>query len=137
MKQLIIIVVFLTLLFGCKKKKENTVDWFIKNEKSINDELNRKLILDQFVNENNTTWIEKKIIVTKYDSTILGLFAHKLFPTDNCYFIGYTFFKNPNKKRIITVMKDTSVNCEVEYPRDFIGLGETKYFQIADTIERF
>lgn len=127
-----LIYFFVLINFSCKNnaKYDDESTWLLQNEKLMNKELEKRILEDLNTVGNDTSWFEKSIVVTKYDTTILGEFAKRIDAISECYEIEYTYSKGFNKKKIITIINDKSNYCIGLQKKDFLKVDSSKFFKI-------
>ncbi|MCX6323576.1 MAG: hypothetical protein NTZ41_05185, partial [Sphingobacteriales bacterium] len=64
------------------------------------------------------------------DTTILGLFAKRLNKLSECFDIEYSFSKKLSEKKIITILIDSSNECEILPAKSFLLIDSTEHFEI-------
>jgi hypothetical protein len=136
MKRFFFIVLVFAFFISChdtSPKHLFSVDyrssWLLKNEDDLNKELNKRIILKINDIPKNAVFNSATIVITKNDSTILGEFA-KLFSDYNpCLLISYTFSGDTTKRKVISIVRDPSMNCIVNTDT-ILPIDSTKYFII-------
>ncbi len=127
-----LILCFLSL--SCRNNttpfESDDTKWIIQNENEINSELS-KMICEQIANKKDTLWVEKSIVVTEYDTTILGNLAKRIKKINKCFDVMYTFSRNKKKRKIITIIRDSSEPCFDITKSPFSLIDSTLYFEIS------
>jgi hypothetical protein len=124
--------VFLLSICSCNNEPvydEESI-WVLKNEMLLNKELEKRIADDLAEKDTDTSWSKKSIVVTKYDTTILGLFAKRLNKLSECFDIEYSFSKKRSEKKIITILIDSSNECEIQPAKSFLLIDSTEHFEI-------
>ena len=137
MRQLLILFTFFLFLYSCQNNSSNVnlkldrwSQWVIENELKINNELKLRQTELLKAEPNDSNWISKSIVVTIYDTTILGSFAKIINEKNNCFLTEYTFFKDPTAKKEIMIVKDDSTTCIMKIDSIFSSINSTKYFNL-------
>jgi hypothetical protein len=129
---LTILWMFLLTIYSCNNEPvydEESI-WVLKNEMLLNKELEKRITDDLAEKDTDTSWFKKSIVVTKYDTTILGLFAKRLNKLSECFEIEYSFSKNFNEKKTITILNDSSNGCNILPTKSFLVIDSTEHFKI-------
>ena len=137
MRQLLTLFTIFLFLLSCHNNPSNEnlkVDrwsqWVIENELKINNELNLRQAELLKAEPNDSNWVSKSIVVTIYDTTILGTFAKIINEKNTCFLTEYTFFKEPTAKKEIMIIKDDSTTCKMKIDSIFSSINSTKYFNL-------
>ena len=125
-----LLATFLVFNLGCNNHPiyDGESIWLLKNESKINDELEKRITEDLVENNTDTNWIEKSIVVTLNDTTILGAFAKRISKLNECFLIEYTFSKDFNKRKRISVIKNTTDSCPPFNGEAFLIVDSTEHF---------
>ena len=137
MRQLLTLFTIFIFLLSCQNNPSNEnlkldrwSQWVIENELKINNELNLRQAELLKAEPNDSYWVSKSIVVTIYDTTILGTFAKIINKKNTCFLTEYTFFKEPKAKKEIIIIKDDSTTCKMKIDSIFSSINSTKYFNL-------
>ena len=137
MRQLLTLFTIFIFLLSCQNNPSNEnlkldrwSQWVIENELKINNELNLRQAELLKAEPNDSYWVSKSIVVTIYDTTILGTFAKIINKKNTCFLTEYTFFKEPTAKKEIIIIKDDSTTCKMKIDSIFSSINSTKYFNL-------
>ena len=109
--------------------------WLIQNETKINSELSKIISERRAANKKDTLWIEKSFVITEYDTTILGAFAKRIKEINRCFDVMYTYSRKTQKRKKITIIRDTSGQCVDNATKPFSLIDSTRYLEISfDTL---
>lgn len=133
-----LLTLILILSAGCKGRMPDSssdeTNWILRNEVKIETELNSRISLRIIENEKyHPNWVEESMIVTEYDSTILGSLAKMIKKLNKCFYVEYTYTPDLNKRKVITITRDE--NCTDTTEGLFSLIDSTRYFKITfDTL---
>ena len=102
--------------------------WLLKNEDDANNELNKRIVIKSFDIPKNAVFKSATIVITKYDTTVLGEFAKLIDEYNPCILISYQFDGDTTHRKIITLFQD-SLNCLGKTDTLFT-IDSTKHFTI-------
>ncbi|MBP6432622.1 MAG: hypothetical protein KA319_12720 [Ferruginibacter sp.] len=135
---LILLFIFILTLFKYKKNSSNdTISlWLVENENKLNAELNGRIMKDFNYNNESKLMIDRTILFTEYDTTIIGNFVRLVKKVNGCFEVTYTYSNDLlHQKKIITITKDTANNCLTLRNEEFLKIDSTVHFKIKiDTV---
>src|SRR5690348_7475841 len=74
--------------------ENKTLEWIREREENIHTEFMKMLDRTKSHFTADTNWLSRTLVITEYDSTILGELAKLVKAQNDCYLVEYEYFKD-------------------------------------------
>jgi len=135
------LLVLLLCLFNLKCKNDTSTNksadsrWLIQNEIKIDSELNKIISEKRKEKLKIPFWQSSSFVITEFDTTVLGDFAKRIKEINKCSIVVYTYSREVEKVKRITIKRDSTGQCLDMTTSPFFLIDSTQYFKISfDTL---